>query len=131
MFYSEELQWQQYYPWNAGETVESLAERGFPVRTIGFAQVQYENIRSRLKQDQFADKRIKSYNTMFRREPLLDENFTITDADLPILQTAVDSARFPWITTEGEFFSQYLPKIQTTADAEAMMEDLKWLLAEG
>ena len=131
MFYSEELQWQQYYPWNAGEAVENLAERGYPVRSVGFAEVQYENIRKELEQDQLEDKREKKRTYMFRREPLLDKGFTITDEDLPILATPVDEARFPFMTIDGEFFYQYVSKIETIEDAEAMMEDLKWLLAEG
>ena len=131
MFYSEELQWQQYYPWNAGEALEIMAERGYPVRTVGFAEVQYENIRKELEQDQLADKRMKNHTSMRRREPLLDKSFTITDKDLPILATPIDEARFPFMTIDGEFFYQYVSKIETTEDAEAMMEDLKWLLAEG
>ena len=130
-FYSEELQWQQYYPWNAGEALEIMAERGYPVRTVGFAEVQYENIRKELEQDQLADKRMKNHTSMRRREPLLDKSFTITDKDLPILATPVDEARFPFMTIDGEFFYQYVSKIETTEDAQAMMEDLKWLLAEG
>ena len=131
MFYSEELQWEQYYPWNAGEAVEDLAERGYPIRSTGFAEVQYENIRKKLEQDQLLDKRLKNRTYMVRREPLLDKNFTITDKDLPILTTPVDEARFPFMTIDGEFFYQYVSKIETIEDAEAMMEDLKWLLAEG
>ena len=131
MFYSEELQWEQYYPWNAGEAVEDLAERGYPIRSTGFAEVQYENIRKKLEQDQLLDKRLKNRTYMVRREPLLDKSFTITDKDLPILATPIDEARFPFMTIDGEFFYQYVSKIETTEDAEAMMEDLKWLLAEG
>ena len=131
MFYSEELQWQQYYPWNAGEAMEGMAERGYPVRTLGFAEVQYENIRKKLEQDQLEDKRMKNRTYMLRREPLLDMSFTITDEDLPILQSTVDEARFPFVTAEGEFFYQYITKIETIEDAEAMMDDMKWLLAEG
>lgn len=134
MFYSEELQWQQYYPWNAGEAVEGIAgmaERGYPVRSVGFAEVQYENIRKELEQDQLADKRIKNRTAMLRREPLLDASFTITDEDLPVLKSKVDEARFPLITSEGEFFSRYIYGIASQEDAEAMVDDLKWLLAEG
>ena len=127
MFYSEELQWQQYYPWNAGEGVEGMAERGYPVRSVGFAEVQYENIRKELEQAQLTDKRIKNRTAMLRREPLLDPSFTITDADLPIQSNPVDEARFPLITTEGEFFSQYTSK----ENYDTMIDDLKWLLAEG
>lgn len=131
LFFSEELQWEQYYPWNTGDAVDSISERGYPVRTIGFAEVRYENIRAKLVLDQLNDKRFKEYRTMRIREPLLEESFTITDEDLPILATPVDEARFPFMTIDGEFFYQYTSKIQTEADAEAMMEDLKWLLAEG
>ena len=127
MFYSEELQWQQYYPWNAGEAVDGMAERGYPVRTLGFAQVQYENIRKELELDQLKDKRMKNRTQMLRREPLLDPGFTITDEDLPVLKSKVDEARFPLITTEGEFFSQYAFK----ENYDTMIDDLKWLLAEG
>ena len=127
MFYSEELQWQQYYPWNAGEGVDGLAERGYPVRSVGFAEVQYENIRKELELDQLADKRMKNRTQMLRREPLLDPGFTITDEDLPVLKSKVDEARFPLITAEGEFFSQYASK----ENYDTMIDDLKWLLAEG
>ena len=134
MFYSEELQWQQYYPWNAGEAAEGIAgmaERGYPLRSVGFAEVQYENIRKELELDQLADKRIKNRTAMLRREPLLDSGFIITDADLPIQDNTVDEARFPLITTEGEFFFQYLSHIRSEEDVLAMIDDLKWLLAEG
>ena len=127
MFYSEELQWQQYYPWNAGEGVGGMAEWGYPVRSVGFAEVQYEDIRKELEQDQLSDKRIKNRTAMLRREPLLDPSFTITDADLPIQSNPVDEARFPLITTEGEFFSQYTSK----ENYDTMIDDLKRLLAEG
>ena len=74
---------------------------------------------------------MKNHTSMRRREPLLDKSFTITDKDLPILATPVDEARFPFMTIDGEFFYQYVSKTETTEDAQAMMEDLKWLLAEG
>ena len=70
---------------------------------------------------------MKNRTYMLRREPLLDPGFTITDEDLPVLKSKVDEARFPLITAEGEFFSRYASK----EDTSAMIDDLKWLLAEG
>ena len=70
---------------------------------------------------------MKNRTQMLRREPLLDPGFTITDEDLPVLKSKVDEARFPLITTEGEFFSQYAFK----ENYDTMIDDLKWLLAEG
>lgn len=131
LFYSQELQWEQYYPWNTGDAVESMSERGYPVRSTGSAEYFYENIRAKLVLDQLFDKRMKNYRSMKRREPLLEEGFTITDEDLSILSTPVDEARFPFMTIHGEFFYQYTSRIESEADAEVMVEDLKWLLAEG
>ena len=131
LFYSEELQWEQYPPRNAGKDLGRLAEEGYPVRAIGSAEPFYENIRVQLEMDQLADKKMKNYTSMRLREPLLNESFTVTDEDLPILSTPVDEARFPVITADSEFFSRYISQIETAEDAQRMIDDLQWLLAEG
>ena len=131
MFYSQELQWEQYSPRNAGKDLGGLVHTGYPVRAIGSAEPFYENLRAQLEMDQHADKRMKNYSSMRLREPLLDKSFTVTDEDLPILSVPVDEARFPVITTEGEFFSRYLSNIETAEDAQRMIDDLQWFLAEG
>ena len=130
LFYSQELQWEQYTPRNDGQALGGLVEAGYPVRAIGSAEPFYENIRAQLERAQRTDKKMKNYSAMRLREPLLDKSFTITDEDLPILSVPVDEARFPVITEDGEFFSRYLSQIETAEDAAAMVEDLRWLLAE-
>lgn len=133
LFYSQELQWEQYYPRDGSEDLEGMVEAGFPVRTLGFAEPYYESIRIRLEREQKAAIKAKMYagGNIRRREKLIEETFTITDGDVPVFSAAVDEARFPQVTAKGEFFESYISKIQTLEDATGMIEDLRWLIAEG
>ena len=131
LFFSEEMQWEQYWPRNAGLGLEGMVEAGFPVRSKGYANCFWQNKLVDLEADQKADIKAKNFKYTVRREYLLAETFTITDEDVPILSTHVDEARFPVISTEGELFSIYLPTVKDAADAQKIINDLEWSLAEG
>lgn len=136
IFLSEEIQWEQYWPRNAGlGTVEEKVAEGHIVRSVGSAEPFYENIRKRLQAAQDSDIKMKFYQYVSKREKFLVETFSIDDSDVPILSVQIDEARFPVVTAEGEVFSKYLTRFEAGEDAlslaEEMKEELKWLLAEG
>ena len=88
-------------------------------------------MRTRLEADQKADIKMKDFHYINRRGKLLEVNFTVTSEDIPILTSTVDEARFPIITTDGEFFRNKFAAIETVDDARRIIEDLRWLVAEG
>lgn len=135
MFYSQEMQWEQYYPRNTGLNLGGLVEEGFPVRTIGLAEPFFEAIRARLQAKDDAYPENDPYFGRPRLRKFLKEDFTITDADVTILTTHVDEARFPVTSADGNFFGPYIAQLIDHGDpteiAEAMIHELMWLLSEG
>lgn len=135
MFLTEEIQWEQYWPRNAGLGLEGMVEEGFPVRTAGFTSLFWENTRASLQASQDAEIKAKVYRYVPRRGKFLKEDFTVTDEDVPILSVKIDEARFPVITAEGNFFDPYISQLIDGADpqeiANNLIDDLQWYISEG
>lgn len=98
LFLTEEVQWEE----NASgmEGVRSLAEFGYPVRTVGSAGPLFANTYNRnlgSSRSSCAEENLAEWG---RRTAALTE-VVLTDADVPILQAQFDSVHFPVFKLEA------------------------------
>ncbi len=87
-FLLEEYQWEQSRPKPETEQYEGLIENSWPVRTKGSVEALWNNRKMQASNNIKGDS-----ETHTRQEEIL--NLKLTDSSLPILETEINSARFP------------------------------------
>lgn len=130
LFLTEESQWEDNRPDTRGQSLKGLIARGWPVRAVGGTTKLWNIIKSQYTGYEYADTTAE-----FRRKTL--QKVWLSDENLPILYTEIDTARFS-IEVECKLANRMLSEINASTSevnlenmAEEFIQNLSWHLAEG
>lgn len=147
IFLTEAYQWDQIRPRNDLTNIDvfdlpkevqadGFVEDSWPVRVKGSTPYLWNTLQYQLFA--YGD---GLYNMQQRRRPLRSKELVLTDADLPVLETAIDEVRFPVYQPYEETLRYALTLLNNEdgtpaeADIDALAEKvyqyLWWHLAEG